>query len=266
MKTLLLTDMHGRDPARLIRRVVEKEGIEKLAVLGDLDTPKVLKSIRDSVKYWGLDFIYAVGNHEYSFVRHTGLSDDENMVKDIKVPDNGKLKKALFVKSAGEYFDEWDAAPAEKDFVLNVSINRGLDSKKCGLIVSEKEIVYAHASLVEANPANPFYPDFIWARLLKEKEKIKRNFEAMDYLGDFRIFFRGHDHIPSVRSSSDGQSIRYFDGIKGKHQLDFEKARAIVTVGAFIAGHYAVYDSESHEIDFRKLRVEDRTKMKVYNF
>jgi hypothetical protein len=257
--------MHGKDPSTLIHRVVEKEGIERLAVLGDLDTPDVLKSIRESVKSLNLDFIYTVGNHEYNYVRHWGISS-ENMVKEIKVPRNGKLENALHTKSADEYFSEWDEESEQKDFVLTASINRGLDSKRYGLIVPKKEIIYAHASLVEATPVDRENPDFIWGRLLHDKKKLISNFEAMSNLGDFKLFFRGHDHIPSLRFTSDGQDIKYLDHANGIHKLDLKNTRSIVTVGGFIYGHYTIYNPKSQEIDFRRLKVEDRTKMKVYNF
>ncbi len=265
MKTLLITDMHGKDPSRLIRRVVEKEGIERLVVLGDLDTPEVLKSIRDSVKSLGLDFIYTVGNHEYNFVRHWGLSST-NMVKDIKVPRNGKLENALHTKSADEYFSEWDDETEQKDFVLIASINRGMDSKRYGLIVPKKEIVYAHASLVDTDRTEKDSPDIIWGRLLKNNKKLTENFKAMEEIDDFRLFFRGHDHVPSVRCSADGKYIRYFDELSGKYKLNLEDMRSIVTVGAFIEGKYAIYDSEKQEIDFRRFKVKDRSKLQVFDF
>jgi len=265
MKTLLLTDLHGKDPSRLIRGVAEKEGIEALAVLGDLDTPEVLQWIQESVNQYNLRFVYTPGNHEYNFVRNMGLSSTD-MVTDIKVLRDGKLRPAFHTKSATEYFSEWDAAPEQKQFVLDSSKRMRVDFPNLGLIVADHEIVYAHASLVDMDRIEKDAPDIMWGRLLRNKEKLKANFKAMGEINDFRLFFRGHDHIHSVRHSVDGDYVRYFDEIIGKYKINLEDTRSIVTVGAFVDGRYAIYDSEAQEIDFRRFKVKDRSKLQVFDF
>lgn len=228
MKTLLLADLHGRNPSWLINFFAKEKGIEKLAVLGDIDAPDILQKVRQVSAQNNLRLIYTPGNHEYHAVNR---------------------EKGLYERTVLEsYAKKWDSFPEEKQFVKDASKTNASDKS---LIVADKEIVYAHASLVDGpSVQNPHVSDIVWGRLQFSDDLLALNFKKMRELDDFRLFFRGHEHAPAIYTY-DASTTKKLDNFTGKFSLDLDNSIAIATVGAFCDGRYAVYDSENQEIDFR---------------
>lgn len=232
MKTLLFTDSHGRDPTELIDWAVKAEGIEKLVSLGDLDTPDVLRKFLQKATQHNLSYRLAIGNHDYHYVvKHWGT---------------GSHEEARY--SASDAISDWDMSPIEKQFILNANEGK---NPYAGLIVPDNEIVYAHASLQDV-PSDEVsgVTDIVWGYLFKSAAKIDANFEEMARRDDFRLFFRGHDHQNNLFTPEGNFTGDYF-GYWGKYKIDIENARTIVTVGAFLDGKFALYDSKTQEVDFK---------------
>jgi predicted phosphodiesterase len=219
MKTLLLADLHGRNPSWLINFFAKEKGIEKLAVLGDIDAPDILQKVRQVSAQNNLRLIYTPGNHEYHAVN---------------------LEKGLYGRSILRYYTRmWDSFSEEKQFVKDAS---KINTSDKSLIVADNEIVYAHASLVDGpSIQNPHVSDVVWGRLQLSNDLLRLNFEKMRELNDFRLFFRGHEHAPAIYTY-DANTTRKLDNFTGKFSLDLDNSIAIAKVGAFCDGRYAVYD------------------------
>lgn len=241
MKTLLITDSHGIDPSALIENSVKFDGIEKLAVLGDLDTPPILRVIQEQVAKHKLRFIYTPGNHEYHYVKRYGISGNQ------------------MIKSAGDYAHEWENAAREKQFVLNAIASK---TGNMGLVVRKKEIAYAHASLVDLDRLDPDVPDFVWGRLLSNSNKRFLNFLER-IASDSRLFFRGHDHLCSLAISYENRVAKPTFSVRGKYKIDLEKARTIASLGAFYDGEYAIYDNQKAELDFKSWSFKENKPVDV---
>ena len=151
-------------------------------------------------------------------------------------------------QSASDYLAEWDGFPKERQFVLDAIEGKIPDT---GLIVSDNEIVYAHASLADIGRVDSNVPDFVWGRLLYHLGKLSKSFDEMGNLNDFRLFFRGHDHLNAITVQK-GNIIQETEfGYWGKRKIDIENTRTIVSVGAFYEGEFALYDNETQEVDFK---------------
>lgn len=237
MRTLIFTDSHGRDPSNLIGWAVKTEGIEKLVSLGDLDTPDVLRKFLQKAAQYNLPYRLAIGNHEYHYVvKHRGTSSHE---------------EAKY--SSDDAITDWDMSPKEKQFVLDATQGK---NPHAGLIVPDREIVYAHASLRDIPSEEvPEVTEIVWGYLFRSAAKIDANFEEMARLEDFRLFFRGHDHQSAI-FTQEGNFTRDHFGYWGKHKIDIENARTIVNVGAFLDGEFALYDSTTQEVEFENWNFE----------
>jgi len=236
MKTLLFTDSHGRDPSNLIDWAVNTEGIEKLVSLGDLDTPSVLRAFLKKATQHNLPYRLTIGNHDYHYaVLHWGTgSHDLHYGSDDAITD-------------------WDLSLKEKQFIIDA--NEGKNSC-AGLIVPDREIVYAHASLRDVPSEEvPEVTEIVWGYLFRSAAKIDANFEEMARRDDFRLFFRGHDHQSAI-FTQEGNFTRDYFGYWGKHKIDIENARTIVNVGAFLDGEFALYDSTTQEVEFKNWNFE----------
>lgn len=248
MKSLLITDCHGRDPTKVIEREVKESGIQKLVMLGDLDTPEVLRALQDVSQKHNLKFLYTPGNHENHYVRHFGISGEY-----MRIQERGKWVP----RSAGEYFGSWDASPKEKKFVLRaideVVENADLILKET---IGERTIAYAHASLVDMGSPDSDVLGFVWARLIDPDTKmyynvniLKANFEKM--IEDrISLFFRGHDHKQLITSETKDNYIASPPALWAPYYLNTGSPQ-IVTVGAFIEDFYAIFNEERMEIEFR---------------
>jgi predicted phosphodiesterase len=230
MKTLILADCHEKDPSELITSFTQERGIEKLALLGDIETPDILRKIISTVEKNKLRFIYTPGNHEYSFVHK----------------EKGFVLRDQFLF----YTRLWEEAPKEKQFVIEASKDNNLDKS---FIVRDENIVYAHSSLVHGPSLdNPHVSDVMCGRIHGSEKLLEANFKKMTELGNFKLFFRGHDHLPVI-CKNDSKINNKIDHPVGKYTLDLEKNRTIVTVGAFCYGRYVAYNSQTKEVEFATL-------------
>lgn len=232
MKSLIITDMHGKDPIGLVEYHVAK-GVERLVCLGDYDIPQVLEKIRKL----NMPKILLVGNHDYHHVTY----------RDIK----SKLMRL----SREEYEDLWDDYPAEKDFIKEAIAKNTQDA---GIIVTGKagkrNLVYVHASLLDWDAEETGLPH-IWGRFVDES-KIVENFRAMQKQ-NYDIMFKGHDHVSRVltRAKTDTQE----NPVVLERGVSFEpnpkvllgiNSLHIVSVGAFYQGEYAIFDDKKAEVTF----------------
>jgi hypothetical protein len=254
MKTLILSDLHGKDPSKVIGHYTKQGEIDTLAVLGDVDTPKVLRKILDETKRNNLRLIYTPGNHEYCYMFHYGLWSPE-MVK-TKVCNHRRTGFLPFLhKQRGlteiinkldeEYFFEWDSAPQEKQIVLDAIAGTTKDN---GLIVREGEVAYAHATLLD-HPSKyaSCIPDSVLGRILYSEETRTSNLERMRKSG-INLLFRGHDHTPRIQIHK-GDTLREITEEVAREKLDLKNSQTVVTVGAFYNGNYAVYNPEIQKIN-----------------
>lgn len=215
MKTLIFTDSHGRAEgvSNLIDWAVKAEGIEKLVSLGDLDTPSVLRTFLQKATQHNLFYRLAIGNHDYHYVvkrRSTGSREETE-------------------HGASEAITVWDISPKERQFILDANEGK---NPYAGLIVPDREIVYAHASLRDVPSEEvPEVTEIVWGYLFRSAAKIDANFEEMARRDDFRLFFRGHDHQSAIFTQK-GNFTRDYFGYWGKHKIKIENARTIVNVGA----------------------------------
>jgi predicted phosphodiesterase len=243
MKTLIFTDSHGRakDVSNLIDWAVKNEGIGKLVSLGDLDTSSVLRAFLQKATQHNLSYRLAIGNHDYHYVvLHRGTSSYE------------KAKH-----SESKVITDWDMSPKEKQFILDA--NEGKNSC-AGLIVPDREVVYAHASLRNIPSEEvPEVTEIVWGYLFRSAAKREANFKEMARRDDFRLFFRGHDHQSAI-FTQEGNFTRDYFGYWGKHKIDIENMRTIVNVGAFIDGEFALYDSTTKEVEFKNWNFEKKKR------
>ena len=230
MKTLLVSDLHGKNPASFIKEKI-KEGITKLVCLGDYDYPEILEDIL------GIDVekIMCIGNHDYDIVN--GIDFYSPLLED----------------SLEDLRKKWNESRKAKDFVLKTSkIGFKAPGKKKGLKVVErihgKKVAYVHGTLVDycSNP-------FVWGRLESNlsEGRLRDNFREM-VRKNYWILFRGHDHVAEVDSLGYKENTYRGKIIREKDEkIKFKKnKRYIVSLNGFFRGNYAIFDNEKKEFQF----------------
>ncbi len=240
---MFISDMHGASPVVDIQNEIASGGIEKLVCLGDYDTPEILRELLrlDIPKK------LVVGNHDYGYVKNT----------EVKSIEMGK-------KTFKDYVALWDQQEFlfERNFIASASDEKDL-SRNAGLILNDvlcgEKVSYAHCGFIDV--VNPFseFPECLRTRMhwVRDSEKnIVANFERMQE-DDTWILFRGHEHTPLVFSIyrnfpaectniDDSATFRVHGGI-----ILNPKQNYIISVGAFIEGQYAIFDTDNRKLEFR---------------
>lgn len=227
MKTLLLADLHYRDPSDLVKKLQDQEEIQRAIFLGDYDNPEIIKKISKLE----IPKIILWGNHE-----------DEEWLELKKQPSKAsyiRVLKSQLSKISGEIYQEK---------------------------INNKKIIYCHGTLTEAEGLNPLLWGSLFqskqsgnlSELEAKKHEVDLNFEEMSRRGS-DILVRGHDHIQKVLSW-DKQTYNFTEEINnGDIFLDPEKQH-IINIGRFgnhipnkYGSRYAILDTENWII---KLRLE----------
>lgn len=228
MKSLILSDFHGRCPLKFIK-AQRRKGIDRLVSLGDYDDPEILEGILDL----DMDKILLVGNHDYNFVNGEVLS-------------SGYLEK-----SAQEYFEDWERSPDAKDFVLGLGdVNAKRARKRNGYKVvgrvGDLRAAYIHGSLAKEGD------DYlVWGRLCEKDWTIRENFRQMQKLR-YDVLIRGHDHMAAAISLNKGDQAYH-----GEINLESDNPvilsgdkRYILGMGSFVEGDYAVLDDSDMSLKY----------------
>lgn len=244
VRIILISDMHGDDPTGRIAIEQKDNGIERVACLGDYDTPQVLRAVRKL----RIPKVLTIGNHDIAYVN--------------------KIKTPPFIayNTAGEYFQAWKNHRVEKELIINAFV-KNIETKleKIGRVVEDnidgRKIVYAHASIVDGNAYDPAWKRQVEERLTFECDSERQDaFEKMAEQ-DYWIFFRGHDHGPQILSQAK-DAKKNGNMIVGEDAEDTVKLRKdrryIINPGAFVNLHmspscWAIFDSEASTITFKDL-------------
>jgi predicted phosphodiesterase len=246
VKIMLVGDMHGDDPTGRILIEQKESGIDKVAFLGDYDTPEVLRSIR-KLK---IPKILVIGNHDYGYVK--------------KWDDIGPNR----MYSRKGYFEEWENSIDESQLVLNAAngfIKNEKDNEKVGLFVDEeingRKIGYVHGSITDlGNIIQPDIASYLQTRLMKWNTYEKKlTFKKMREF-NYHILFRGHDSSPQILSQSINLPLDFRDAEEAYGTVKLDKNRRyVINPGIFVSDYpnpscWAIFDSSASTITFKDLR------------
>lgn len=229
MKILLVSDMHGKNPSRLVKDM-ENRGVEKVVFLGDYDTPEILRETMQTE----LIKNFIVGNHDLHYI--------------YEIRIDGKTMEGSYLN----YARQWDKNPSEKKFIENAIKGKSFNA---GLTLEQKiedggKIAYCHGGIILKNSSEDEILDGLWQRM-NSIENIKINFDKMEKQ-KYDILFRGHDHSAStiILNGFNNQMGRTLD-----NKINLLKGnRYIVSIGSFYYGDYAIFDSKTREIEHRNRR------------
>ncbi len=250
MKTLILADIHSRNPFDLIKKKQE-EGIERLISIGDVDEPEILEELLTlKIKKEIL-----IGNHEYPFVHsfRTGI-----LHPSIELfgwaPQEVKAK-----------YEKWHKSKILSDYankILSQVKNNDWDFQFFDEL-GDKRITYIHGLFYSAT-MDLGLPSPLWGGLKNSQGKFNGDLLNHNFLfmqdQDYWVTFRGHDHKKDLQSI--GINENPFMASIWEHNISTEKKhkinldinrRYIATVGAFTWGDYAILDSEKKTVDFESL-------------
>lgn len=251
MKTLILSDIHKRNPFKLIERKL-KEGIDRVISLGDIDNPEILEEFLSlKIKNYAL-----IGNHDYPFVYSF---------------KNGALHESIAAfdwteEEIKNKHEKWKASPVLKEYSrewlsrINANEQEGFQLSEN---LEDKTIVYLHGLLYSPRLDNRFV-DQIWGSLRTLGGRINDNLLNQNFLEmqqkDYWIMFRGHDHKRDMQSIGMNENpfmnpiwqANLTSEKYGKKKLE-ENRRYLITIGAFSWGDYMVFDSETKELEFGSL-------------
>ena len=239
MKTLIISDLHGRNPLPFIADVRE-EGIERVVALGDYDEPSILESLLDL----DMEKIILIGNHDDYFAK------------------GKKVYSPSLRISPSEYVDLWAQALREKKFVLESGkIGKKRAGRKRGMKVVERlegrKVAYVHGSLGRFDSEETPLDHLLWGRLKYHDERKKNNFKVMQRFG-YWLLFRGHDHFSEIWSvpykfPEYRENVKVEQEGEGKAELREDK-RYIMNIGCFGSGDYAILDNNNGEstVEFKK--------------
>lgn len=234
MKDLLITDLHGRPPVNLIRNMQES-GLDRVICLGDVDNPQLIEYLLDL----NIETSIILGNHDYHHARGEVL---------------GGMPKGMGAFSS---FLMWMKCARTREFVLSKSSDLSVIDSQHGIRVVRqvrgRDVLYVHALLAGHDTDLPELPCYLWSRLFPHTNaKLERNFLEM-LAQDYWVMFRGHDDVNAVWSLTvNGETAditRELTG-QGMHVLDLNQ-RYIVSIGSFLHGHYAVFDHNTLELEFK---------------
>jgi predicted phosphodiesterase len=236
MKTLIIADMHGKNPAGLVKQEQKESWIDDAVFLGDYDTPGVLRELRKL----RIPKKFIVGNHDLHYVYELEI---------------GGPTMSL---SWEEYSKLWDKNPKEKDFIEDSIVGR---KKNAGLILEDrletgKTICYCHGGIVDSGSPESDAPGYVWQRMYSD-DNLMMNFLKM-IEKNYWVLFRGHDHCSTV-SSLRKKPAKLYTRLGEKIKL--EKSRLhIATVGAFFNGDYALFDSKTGILEYKNTGDGNRLK------
>ena len=224
MKTIFISDMHGRDPSYLVRKERRENGIEQAVFLGDYDTPEVLRELR-KIK---IPKKFVVGNHELHYAYDL------------------ELMSPLMGKSWEEYVELWQKNPRELKFIEEAIKGR----KDAGLILEDKlgkrKIVYCHGGIIDEGSPDSDAPGYVWQRMFDERTIVNTFAKMIEK--KYWALFRGHDHSGTILGLNKYHNLTHPEGWKVK--LENEN-RYIINIGAFYHGDYAILDSSKKTLEFK---------------
>lgn len=218
-----MSDFHGRDPTEEIAKL-NLEGIERIAFLGDYDSPELFRKIK---RLPGEKIILA-GNHDYEFA-------------------NGRTFNTPRLPQPPDFYIEiWNMYPEDKREII--ARPKIIVEKSKG-----KKIIYVHGALVDSD-LDPDVNPLIAGRIDSTSKK-RDNFEKMKQQ-DYWILFRGHDHLQNVisipnKGNPQKAIIQEYENLK---RIDLEETkRYIITVGCFADGFYSIFDNRARILEIRKI-------------
>lgn len=241
MKYLIITDLHGNDPASLIAKEIRQNNIERVVCLGDYDDPSVFRTFRNLPIKKKL----VIGNHDYHYVKCYGLTSST-------MDDAGR--------DAFDYFLWWNRkeyAQENKDMLEAINGKK----KHIGIKLSEKtsdkkrKLAYVHASLLDLERTNPNVPGNVWFRIFDNPARTIEQFEEMKKM-NYWILFRGHDpgyRVFTLGQDKKGKKIEESDvEYRCDELIMLEKdKRHIVSLDAYYYGNYALFDDKSGELTIK---------------
>jgi predicted phosphodiesterase len=247
MKTLLLADIHIRNPIPFIEKKLN-EGIERVISLGDIDDPKILNDFL-SLKY---QKIALMGNHEYPFIHSFKTGMLHKSIDLIDIPDNALLDR----------YSKWHSYPLIKKYALKCMEN--IWGNEEGFSLTEDldglKIFYTHG-LICPDSWGINLPGRIWASLNTlergmNNNLVNQNLREMQKR-NLDIFFRGHDHTRDIQSL--GKKENPYVSPVWQHNLSTQAngqitlsndRRYLITIGAFTWGDYMIFDSKTKELEW----------------
>jgi predicted phosphodiesterase len=219
MKILLISDMHGKSP----RDLVENLEFDEAVFLGDYDTPQVLKDLLTL----DLRKKFLVGNHELHYVWNLGITTSNG------IPWQ-------------KYAELWKQNTEEFEFIENAAEGK---IPNAGFILEDnlngRRVCYCHASIVDSGSPDSDAPGYIWQEMNSNKSS-EMNFNRMRKIG-YNLMFRGHAHQEFVKRAGNNGIETLFE-----KKLELPKNNLhIVSVGAFVNGNYALFDSTTGIVEFK---------------
>lgn len=250
MKTLILADIHRKNPFDLINKKIE-EGIERIISIGDVDEPEILEELLTL----NISKEILIGNHEYPFIHsfrngilHRSIElfgwQDEDIKMKYKKWHESKILSDYAKKTlAGIRGNDWDYQFFEQ--------------------LGDKKIAYIHGLFYSAD-LDLGLSSPLWGSLKNSQGRTNGDLLNHNLLfmqdQDYWVTFRGHDHKKDLQSI--GINENPFMAGTWEHNISTEKKhkitldlnrRYIATVGAFTWGDYAIFDSEKKTVDFERL-------------
>jgi predicted phosphodiesterase len=250
MKTLILADIHRKNPFDLINKK-RAEGIDRIISIGDIDEPEIIEKLLTL----NMPKEILIGNHEYPFIYsfrngilHRSIELFEWTDEEIKVK-----------------YEKWHKSKILSDYAKKIlSEVKGNDwDYQFFEELGDKRITYLHGLFCSAT-LDLGLPSPLWGSLKTSQgrlngELLNHNFLFMQDQ-DYWVTFRGHDHKKDLQSI--GINENPFMTSTWEHNISTEKKhkvsldvnrRYIATVGAFTWGDYAILDSQKKTIDFERL-------------
>jgi predicted phosphodiesterase len=227
MKTLLITDMHGRSPVELVRQERKESGIEQAVFLGDYDTPEVLRDLR-RLK---IKKKFVIGNHDLHYAYGLEI-DGPNMNMSWR-----------------EYVRLWNQNPKERDFIKSAVSG---ERQSSGLILEdifekETKIAYCHGGIVNFETLDSTALEYVWQRMHSGETALMNFFRMIEK--NYWIMFRGHDHCSAVTSLNKKPAKLEYSADR-KIKLAKNKLH-IASIGSFFYGDYAIFDPKTRVLEHK---------------
>lgn len=252
MKLVVVSDIHGATFEPLEELVLDIEKPDVVAVLGDFDQTRSIRSLIDLSQRYKL--ITTPGNHDYA-VLHGEPIYSGNMERQGK--DYSQLHSELIADPVSKAFLEELLQPEMATQHIWLDQERYADTYPTLLI---------HAALAGYLGSDiPQDERHLWYRLLNETD-YEANFLAMKTQG-LKVMIRGHDAtsvccvkyavngIPTIRTTN--RLVRI---------LPDQDILYTITVGDYVDGNYAVIDTRADREEYPTLRFGEFSVQGLKNF
>ncbi len=261
MKTLIITDLHRRDPRNLIEKLEREEGIEQVVCTGDIESADIYSYLLTRKT----GDIVVPGNHDYPF-----MQDCYNIINNLPVNRN---EKPDFV--AGREADYWyevskwlDSEILRKEACKYVRNSEDEEAFQKIKETGSGDIACVHASLLHKdkskNSSSERYsldwPNELWVYMYNpvfkdNREAIMINLSEMKDAGIW-MMWRGHDW---------GQRLIY-SGMGNPSSSDYKLEECsedrfrqftlkttqvyIASLGSYKQGQYGIFDDSTNVLEF----------------